>query len=187
MTTRPEMENLLDEVLALQNEDGRGAELTEERVREVLLRHDTFTAEEERLLRTSPLARLTYAEAAEDLQAGREAAFRERCARASVNTEIVSLAASGGGYPRFSNDDFIVELDHHPETDGWVVTLTLLDRVHQIVDPNEVLVLEDDQGATWLRGQVNSFGQIHSYEWSLDDDPAQRARRDGFKLRVRSG
>jgi hypothetical protein len=63
----------MKDVLALQDEDGRGAELTEERVRHVLLGRGTFTADERSLLATSPLARLIYAEIAEDLRLEREA------------------------------------------------------------------------------------------------------------------
>src|SRR5258708_28067843 len=73
MTVDSGIDRLLKDVLALQDEDGRGAELTEERVRHVLLGRDTFTADERSLLATSPLARLTYAEIAEDLRLEREA------------------------------------------------------------------------------------------------------------------
>jgi len=72
-TVNSGIDRLLKDVLALQDEDGRGAELTEERVRHVLLGSDTFTATERSLLATSPLARLTYAEIAEDLRLEREA------------------------------------------------------------------------------------------------------------------
>ena len=73
MTVDSGIDRLLKDVLALQDEDGRGAELTEERVRHVLLGRGTFTADERSLLATSPLARLTYAEIAEDLRLEREA------------------------------------------------------------------------------------------------------------------
>jgi hypothetical protein len=73
MTVDSGIDRLLKDVLALQDEDGRGAELTEERVRHVLLGRDTFKADERSLLATSPLARLTYAEITEDLRLEREA------------------------------------------------------------------------------------------------------------------
>ena len=73
MTVDSGIDRLLKDVLALQDEDGRGAELTEERVRHVLLGRDTFTADERNLLATSPLARSTYAEIAEDLRLEGEA------------------------------------------------------------------------------------------------------------------
>src|SRR5215470_4270956 len=68
---------LLRGVLAHQVEDGRGAELTEERVRDVLLRRAAFTADEEYLLLTSPLARWIYAGVREDLRLNEEAALRQ--------------------------------------------------------------------------------------------------------------
>src|SRR5262245_39496643 len=96
MMVKPGMEKLLGEVLALHDEDGRGAELTEERARDVLLGRDVFRPHEERLLATSPLARSTYAEVQEDLRL-QEEAFLTRCRRAGIETEIVfPLAASGG-------------------------------------------------------------------------------------------
>src|SRR5215831_7271897 len=78
MTTESGMERLLKEVLARQVEDGRGAELTEQRVREVLSGRDAFTTDEEYLLVTSPLARLTYAEVAEELRLEKEALHQRR-------------------------------------------------------------------------------------------------------------
>jgi hypothetical protein len=68
MTAGSGVDGLLRELLNRQVEDGRGAELTEKRVREVVSGRDVFTAEEERLLLTSPLARSTYAEVQAELQ-----------------------------------------------------------------------------------------------------------------------
>jgi hypothetical protein len=42
MMVNSKLEKLLGEVLALQDEDGRGAELTQERTRDVLLGRDVF-------------------------------------------------------------------------------------------------------------------------------------------------
>jgi hypothetical protein len=77
MTTGSGIERLLKEVLARQLEDGRGAELTEQRVRAVLSGRDAFTTDEEYLLVTSPLARLTYAEVREDWRRKAEAPFQQ--------------------------------------------------------------------------------------------------------------
>jgi hypothetical protein len=188
MAIRSAMENLLDDVLGLQDEDGRGAELTEERVREVLLGRDAFTAGEEQLLMTSPVARLTYAEVQEDLRLGEEA-FLERCRRAGIETEITyPLAASGSeDLPEMSNADFSIKLRSRPISEGWVVSVVLSERVCKIISPGSWLTLVDDQGATWLRGQVNTYGEVHSYGSSCPEDLPQRVRREGFKLRVRPG
>lgn len=62
MTAGSQVDGLLRELLSRQVEDGRGAELTEQRVREVMSGRDVFTVAEERLLLTSPLARSTYAQ-----------------------------------------------------------------------------------------------------------------------------
>ena len=49
------------------------------------------------------------------------------------------------------------------------------------------LTLVDDQGVTWLRGQVNTYGEIHSYGLSCAEELAQHVRMAGFRLRVRPG
>ena len=188
MTTGSGMHRLLSDVLALQNEDGRGAELTEERVKHVLLGRDAFTTDEERILTSSPLARLTYAEIVEDLRLEEEA-FQQRCERAGIKTETGALmAASGGQYPMvLPSDDFSVTLRPHPMSAGWVISLTLRDQFRRIMHSNEGLALVDDQGVTWLRGQVNSYGEVHSYDWPYDETPTKCVQREGFKLRVRPG
>jgi len=188
MTPGPGMQRLLSNVLALQNEDGRGAELTDERVKQVLLGRDAFTAAEERMLATSPLARLIYAEVLEDLRLEEEA-FAQRCERAGVKTETHSLlAASGGQYPMvLPSDDFSVTLCPHPVSAGWVISLTLHDQFRRIMHSDEGLALVDEKGVTWLRGQVNSYGEIHSYDWPHDETPAKCVQREGFKLRIRPG
>ena len=165
------MEKLLDEVLALHDEDGRGAELTEERARDVLLGRDVLKPYEERLLATSPLARSTYAEVQEDLRLEEEA-FLTRCRRAGIE---------------LSNADFSIRLRSRPISEGWVISLTLSDRFRKIMHSDGWLIVVDDQGATWLRGQVNSYGEIHSYGLPDGEDPAKTVRRKGFKLRVRPG
>jgi hypothetical protein len=188
MMVKPRMEKLLGEVLALHDEDGRGAELTEERARDVVLGRDVFRPDEERLLATSPLARSTYAEVQEDLRLEEEA-FLTRCSRAGIETEIAfPLAASGGrDPPELSNADFSIRLRSRPISEGWVISLTLSDRFRKITHPDGWLIVVDDQGVTWLRGQVNSYGEIHSYGLPGGEDPAKTVRRKGFKLRVRPG
>jgi hypothetical protein len=180
------MEKLLGEVLALHDEDGRGAELTEERARDVLLGRDVFRRDEERVLATSSLARSTYAEVQEDLRL-QEEAFLTRCRRARIETEIVFPSAASGGEdpPELSNADFSIRLRSRPISEGWVISLTLSDRFRKIM--HGWLVVVDDQGVTWLRGQVNSYGEIHSYSLPNGEDPAKTVRRKGFKLRVRPG
>jgi hypothetical protein len=188
MMVNSKLEKLLGEVLALQDEDGRGAELTQERTRDVLLGRDVFRPDEEHLLATSPLARSTCAEVQEDLRLEEEA-FLTRCRRAGIETEIVfPLAASGGqDPPELANADFSIRLRSRPISEGWVISLTLSDRFRKIMHSDGWLTLVDDQGATWLRGQVNSYGEIHSYGLPGGEGPAQRVRRKGFKLRVRPG
>jgi hypothetical protein len=188
MMVKSGMEKLLGEVLAFHDEDGRGADLTEERARDVLLGHDVFRRDEERLLATSPLARSTYAEVQEDLRLEEEA-FLTRCRRAGIETEIVfPLAASGGeDPPELSNADFSIRLRSRPISEGWVISLTLSDRFRKIMHSDGWLIVVDDQGVTWLRGQVNSYGEIHSYSLPGGEDPAKTVRRKGFKLRVRPG
>jgi hypothetical protein len=182
------MGKLLGEVLALQDEDGRGAELTEERARDVLLGRDVFRPDEERLLATSPLARSTCVEVQEDLRLEEEA-FLTRCRRAGIETEIAfPLAASGGqDPPELANADFSIRLRSRPISEGWVISLTLSDRFRKIMHSDGWLTLVDDQGVTWLRGQVNSYGEIHSYGLPGGEGSAQCVRRKGFKLRVRPG
>jgi len=194
MTTKSPMEKLLEEVLALQDEDGRGAELTEERLRNVLLGRDAFTTHEEHLLMTSPLARSSCAEVREDLRLEGEV-FIARCRRAGIKTEVVlPLAASGGQDPLdrtvvlLPHDDCPVKLHRHPRSKGWIVSLTLSDRLREIIGPDGWLTLVDNQGVTWLHGQVNSYGEIHSYGLpSGGEDPTQLVRREGLRLRVRPG
>ena len=189
MTIESEMDDLLGEVLALQDEDGRGAELTEERVRHVLLGRDAFTSEEERVLAMSPLARLTYAEALEDLRLEREA-FRQRCKMADVRTTTADsrLAAEDGGPDlTLRSKDFSVTARPHPLSQGWVITLTLGAEFRQIVRSDDVLALVDDRNDTWLRGQVNCYGEIHSYDWPYDETPVARMRRGKLALHVQYG
>jgi hypothetical protein len=188
MTVETGMERLLKDVLALQDEDGRGAGLSEERAREVLSGRDTFTADEELLLAMSPLARSTCAEVREDLRL-EEDAFLERCRGAGIETEItLPLAASDGeGVPEMFNADFSVQLRRRPFSEGWVVSLVLSDRFRRIVTPESWLILVDDRDVVWLRGQVNRYGEVHSYGLSCAEDLAQRVRKEGFKLRVRPG
>jgi hypothetical protein len=190
MTAESGMERLWKDVLALQDEDGRGAALAEERVREVLSGRDAFTAEEEFLLTTSPLARSVYAEVVEDLRL-EEAAFVERFRRAGIDTVAAyPLAASSGGEPlEMSNADFTVRLQKHPSSEEWIVSVILSDRVRdrKIISAGDWLTLVDDQGVTWLRGQVNTYGEIHSYGLSCAEELAQRVRMAGFRLRVRPG
>jgi hypothetical protein len=190
MTIPSAMEKLLDEILGLQDEDGRGAALTEERVRDVLLGRDAFTAQEERLLMTSPLARLTYAEAAEDLKIER-AAFRQRCEAANVVTTtaqtLLAAESSDESFTRQSRD-FIVSVRPHPiAAGGWVITLTLGERFQHIVCEKDVLALVDDRDETWLRGEVNCYGEIHCYDWPYAGTPADRMRRNDLALHVRYG
>ena len=52
MKNKSGIEKLLSDVLALQQEDGRGAELTEEQVRDVLLGAASFTDADNTSLRT---------------------------------------------------------------------------------------------------------------------------------------
>jgi hypothetical protein len=188
MTMKSQMEKLLDEVLALQDEDGRGAELTEERVRDVLVGRDGFTGDEERLLMTSPLARSTYAEVLEDLQIEREA-FRQRCEAANVVTATARMrlaAESGDSDFTLQSHDFVVRVRPHPlSPGGWVITLTLSEKFSKVVRTQDVLALVDDQNDTWLRGEVNSYGEIHSYDWPYAGTPADRMRRSDLALRVR--
>jgi len=188
MTMKRGMEELFRAVLAVQDEDGQGAELTEERVRAVLLGLDVFTADEERMLATSPLARDTYAEVFEEVEIERQV-FRQRCEQARLNTNTgVLLAAAGGHDPiEIPSDDFSVTIRSHPVSEGWIVTLTLRDRFRRMARAEDVLALVDDQGVTWLRGQVNTFGEINSYEWPYDETPAERIQKSGFALRVQHG
>jgi hypothetical protein len=188
MKAKSAIERLLADVLALQDEDGGGAGLAEERVRHVLLGRDTFTADEENILLTSPLARATYAEVLEDVQIEREA-FRHRIEIAGIEpATAVLLAASGGPYPMvIPSEDFSVTVRSHPLSKGWVITLTLRDRFRQIIHSEDVLALVDDQDVTWLRGQMNSYGEIHSYDWPYDGTPVERMQRSGFALRVQHG
>jgi len=182
------MEGLLSDMLALQDEDGGGAELTEERVREVLLRRDVFTVDEERMLATSPLARDIYAEILEEVKLERQV-FRQRCELAGVNTSTrVLLAAAGGQDPIvIPSDDFSVTVRSHPVSRGWIVTLTLYDRFRRMIRTEDVLALVDDQDVTWVRGQVNDFGEIHSYHWPHNETPTERIRKQGFALGVQYG
>ena len=174
MTMKSPMEKLLDEVLALQDEDGRGAELTEERVSDVLLGRDAFTAHEEHLLMTSPLARSTYAEAENDLQIEREA-FRQRCEAANIMTTTAETRWAAAGGFTLSSHDFGVKVRPHPlSPGGWVITLTLSEKFLEIIRPEDVLALVDDHDDTWLRGEVNSYGEIHSYDWPHVGTPADR-------------
>jgi len=181
-------EKLLDEVLALQDEDGRGAELTEERVRDVLLGRDAFTTHEEHLLMTSPLARSAYAEAEDDLQIEREA-FRQRCEAANIVTTTAHTRwAAAGGDNDFTlqSHDFVVRVRPHPlSPGGWVITLTLSEKFLEIIRAEDVLALVDDHNDTWLRGEVNSYGEIHSYDWPHVGTPADRMRRSDLALQVR--
>jgi hypothetical protein len=160
----------------------------EERVRQVLSGRDIFTTEEEHILATSPLARLTYAEALEDWRLEEEA-FAQRCERAGIKTQTGSLlAASGGQYPIvLPSDDFSVTLRPHPVSAGWVISLTLRDQFRRIIHADEQLALVDDRNVTWLRGQVNSYGEVHSYDWPYDETPARCVQREGFRLRIRPG
>jgi hypothetical protein len=190
MTMKSQMEKLLDEVLALQDEDGRGAQLTEERVRDVLLGRDAFTADEERLLATSPLARSTYAEIQEDVQIEREA-FRQRCEAANIvtTTARTRLAAESGDNDfTLQSHDFVVRVRPHPlSPGGWVITLTLSEKFLQIIRAEDVLALVDERNDTWLRGEVNSYGEIHSYDWPYAGTPASSMRRSDLALHVRHG
>jgi hypothetical protein len=190
MSVESGMERLWKDVLALQDEDGRGTALAEERVREVLSGRDAFTAEEELLLAISPLARSVYAEVGEEMRL-EEAAFVERFRRAGIDTDLAyPLAASSGGEPlEMSNADFTVRLQKHPSSEEWIVSVILSDRVRdrKIISAGDWLTLVDDQGVTWLRGQVNTYGEIHAYGLSCAEELAQRMRMEGFKLRVRPG
>lgn len=185
MTSEPGIERLLGDVLALQQEDGRGAELMDERVREVLLGADSFTDAETHLLATSPLSRRIYAEVLEEVLIEREA-YRQRCERAGLRTSTGSLlAAATGQYPLvFPVDDFSVTVRPHPIDGGWVITLALSERFRRVTGPADVLMLVDDQNVTWARGQLNVYGEIHCYRWPYPESPAERTRRPGFALRV---
>lgn len=179
---------LLSDVLASQDEDGRGGDLTEERVVDVLLGGGTFSAAEERLLAASPLARNTYAEVFDDLQMERDA-YQQRCELAGIrNSTRFLLAAAGGQYPLvIPSDDFSVTVRAHPTRDGWVITLALGERFRRVTRAEDVVVLVDDQGVTWVRGQINTYGEIHSYNWPYDESPTDRMREPGFALRVIHG
>jgi hypothetical protein len=187
MTMKSPIEKLLDEVLALQDDDGRGAELTEERVRHVLLGRDTFTTYEQRLLMTSPLARSTYAEVDDDLQIEREA-FRQRCEAANIvtTTARTRLAAESDNDFTLQSHDFVVRVRPHPlSPGGWVITLTLSEKFLEIIHAEDVLALVDDHNDTWLQGEANSYGEIHSYDWPHVGTPADRMRRRDLSLHVR--
>jgi hypothetical protein len=185
MKKKSGIEKLLSDVLAMQQEDGRGAELTEERVRDVLLGTESFSDAEEHLLANSPLARHTYAAALEEVEIEREA-YRQRCERAGLHTSTGNLlAAATGQYPLvIPSDDFLVTVRPHPIDGGWVITLALSEQFRRITGPADVLTLVDDQNVTWIRGQLNVYGEIHSYCWPYPESPAERARRPGFALRV---
>jgi hypothetical protein len=182
------MEGLFRAVLAVQDEDGRGAELTEERVRDVLLGLNVFTADEERMLATSPLARDTYAEVVEDLQIERQV-FEERHKAAGLKTSTSPLlvAESEQDLIEIVSDDFSVTVRSHPVSDEWIITLKLHDRFREIVRAEDVLTLVDDTDVTWVRGQVNDYGEIHSYCWPCKETPAERIKKQGFALNVRYG
>ena len=185
MKNKSGIEKLLNDVLALQQEDGRGAELTEERVRDVLLGAASFTDAEEHLLASSPLARGTYATALAEVEIEREA-YRQRCERAGLHTSTGSLlAAATGQYPLvIPSDDFSVTVRPHPIDGGWVITLALSKQFRRITGPADVLALVDDRNVTWVRGQLNVYGEIHSYCWPYHESPAERSREPGFALRV---
>jgi hypothetical protein len=187
MTRPPEMKKLLDEVLALQDEDGRGAELTEERAWDVLSGRGAFTAYEEHLLMTSPLARLTYAGAVDDLKVKRQA-FRWRCEAAGVRTTTArKVLAASTADDVFIRDgrDFAVTVRPHPlSPGGWIITLTLREKFLQMIDADDVLALADHHGDIWLCGKVNCYGEIHSFEWPHPGTPADRMRRSDLELRI---
>jgi len=85
------------------------------------------------------------------------------------------------------SDDFSVTVRRHPIRDGWVITLALGERFRRTTRSEDILVLVDDQDVTWARGQINTYGEIHSYRWPYDESPAERMRRPGFALRVVHG
>jgi len=182
------MAKLLSDVFGSQDEDGRGVDLTEERVVDVLLGGGTFSAAEEQLLAASPLARNTYAEVFVDLQIERDA-YQQRCELAGIrNSTKFLLAAAGGQYPLvIPSEDFSVTVRPHPIRDGWVITLALGEQFCRITRAEDVLVLVDDQGVMWVRGQINTYGEIHSYKWPYDESPTERIRKQGFALRVIHG
>lgn len=183
--TLSRMDRMLIELLERRTDDGRGADLSDERVWAVLCEGSEFDENEKLLLATSPLARETYALGMQELEIKRRATL-ERWKRAGLQTQTTSLlAASADRYPIVvSTDDFEVVVRQHPTSEGWTITLALGETFHRNIGPNEGITLLDDANVSWVRGAPNVYGEIHSYKWPYDESPVERMRKPGFTLRV---
>ncbi|MCB1545173.1 MAG: hypothetical protein H6872_09320 [Methylobacteriaceae bacterium] len=182
--TQANIDRLLFELLDRQDEDGRGADLSEERLREVLREGKLLCDDEKYLLATSPLARANYVAVEETLRVEREAK-RRGWQQAGIQTETRLLAASSDSDPLvIAGGDFSVTVRRHPTSDGWLVTLALGDKFLRNIGPEDIISLVDDQGNVWVRGRPSVYGQVHAYEWPYPGSPASETRRTGFSLRV---
>jgi hypothetical protein len=184
--TLSNFDRLLIKVLNTQDEDGRGADLSEERARAICC-GDKMHQGEKYLLVTSPLARKTYRRVWENVQIEREACHR-RWERAGVQTTTAVLAAAASEqYPieiPGKSGDFRVIVRPHSMSQGWIITLSLGESFRRNVRNDEILAVFDDRRAVWVRGTVNSYGEIHSYDWSYKETPWERIRQQGFGLTV---
>jgi hypothetical protein len=184
MTLSP-MDKLLAEILDRQDEDGRGAELSEERVRAVLCEGKRLNPAEKYLLATSPLARDTYANVLNEVEIERQAC-RHRWEHAGIQTSVHTLlAAATAHYPLvIPAKDFSVTVRPHP-TRAWSITLKLGEGFLRQIGGRDILALVDHQEVVWASGPVNDYGEITTAGWSSSETPLERTRQRGFSLQVR--
>jgi hypothetical protein len=164
--------DLLRHVLAEQIDDGAGDTLTENRILEVLNGRDTFTAVEQRLLWTAPVARRRY------LHLRREAAARAAAAMKQGGAELVGrrmAAAAADNVHVLEIGDSTLHIVRDPDPKLlWILSLRLGERFLQNLPAGLSVRLADTGGRTWLLGRPDSSGEIHGSWGDATASPFQR-------------
>ncbi|WP_439530810.1 hypothetical protein [Pannonibacter sp.] len=170
---------LLAAVLASQSEPEGFEPLTDERIRQALTTGPRLTADEKRLLWSSPDARAHFLTIRRQVRLD----LSEAIASAGLGTSDMRLAASGSSsQDEVTGRGFTVSLFRDEAfEDEWSISVELSQEYLKFLPAETPVTLQDTGGLIWARGIPDVYNRIGA-TWQASETPQERLKR--FTLRL---
>ncbi len=170
---------LLAAILASQPEPSDSAVLTDERIREALLKGPRLTTAEKKLLWASRDAREHFLAIRKQVRLD----LSEIVASKGLGTSELRLAASGSGSENeIRGNGFIVTVYRdHDFANQWSVSVQLLPVYLSLLPRQTPISLQDTGGVVWARGVPDVHNMIGAI-WTAEEAPLDRLKIHKLRL-----